>query len=49
MASSLQGSLSPELPPITSLEDIPMAAGKLAAWGAMVDMADAAEQAARAG
>lgn len=49
MASSLQSSLSPELPPITSLEDIPIAAGKLATWGAAVDMADAAEQTARAG
>jgi hypothetical protein len=49
MSSSLQGSLSPELPPISTLEDIPIAAGKLAAWGAEIDMADAAEQAARAG
>lgn len=49
MASSLQGSLSPELSPISTLEDIPIAAGKLAAWGAEIDMADAAEQAARAG
>lgn len=48
MSSSWQSSFSPEIPPIVELSDIPIALGKMMAFGKAVDIADMAEQAKRA-
>lgn len=48
MTSSWQSSFSPEMPPIVELSDIPIALGKIIAFGQAVEIADLAEQAKRA-
>lgn len=48
MSSGLQTSLSPNLPPIRDLTDIPMSLAKMTAWSGTVTLANAQEQAQHA-